>query len=108
MLKKTITASAMVIIAVLVLLGAMQAIAGAQQKAAVPKPQDKLAIAEEEAKQLLLLIDTAKKGKISKQEWMQFMEAEFARLDKNKNGELDVAELTQSKLRVSHFLSAGK
>ena len=78
------------------------------QKAAVPKPQDKLAIGEDEAKQLLLLIDTDKKGKISKQEWMKFMEAEFDRLDKTKSGELDVDELMQSKLRVSPFLSVGK
>jgi hypothetical protein len=33
------------------------------QKAAVPKPQDKLAIGEDEAKQLLLLVDTDKKGR---------------------------------------------
>jgi hypothetical protein len=78
------------------------------QKAAVPKPQDKLAIGEDEAKQLLLLIDTGKKGKVSKQEWMKFMEAEFDRLDMAKNGQLDVTELMQSKLRVSHFSSVGK
>ena len=78
------------------------------QKAAVPKPQDKLAIGEDEAKQLLLLVDTDKKGKVSKQEWMKFMEAEFDRLDKAKNGQLDVLELMQSKLRVSHFSSVGK
>jgi hypothetical protein len=37
------------------------------------------------------------------------MEAEFDRLDKDKNGELDVQELTQSKLRVSHHAyQAGK
>jgi hypothetical protein len=78
------------------------------QKTAVPMPQDKLAIGEDEAKQLLLLIDTDKKGKISKQQWMRFMEAEFDRLDKTKSGELDVTELMQSKLRVSPFLSVGK
>ena len=78
------------------------------QKAAGPKPQDKLAIGEEHAEQLLLLIDTDKSGKISKQEWMKFMEAEFDRLDKDKKGQLDVKELTQSKLRVSHFINVGK
>jgi hypothetical protein len=78
------------------------------QKAAVPKPKDKLAIGEDEAQQLLLLIDTDKKGKISKQQWMKFMEAEFDRLDKTKSGELDTTELIQSKLRVSPFLSVGK
>jgi hypothetical protein len=81
---------------------------GVAQKAAARKPQDKLALGEEEVKQLLLLIDTEKKGKISKQEWMKFMEAEFDRLDKSKNGELDLEELTQSRLRVSHFTSVGK
>ena len=78
------------------------------QKAAVPKLQDNLAIGEDEAKQLLLLIGTDKKGKVSKQEWMRFMEAEFDRLDKAKTGYLDVKELMQSKLRVSRFLSVGK
>ncbi len=84
------------------------ATAPAQTKAAAPQPQDKLALAEGEVKQLLLLMDTDKNGKISKQEWMNFMEAEFERLDKDKSGELDVKELAQSKFRVSHFTSVGK
>jgi Ca2+-binding EF-hand superfamily protein len=78
------------------------------QKAAVPKPQDKLALGETQVMQLLLLMDTDKNGKISKQEYMKFMESEFERLDTNKNGELDVKELTASKLRVSHFTAVGK
>ena len=78
------------------------------QKATAPKPQDKLALGQERAEQLLLLIDTDKSGNISKQEWMKFMEAEFDRLDKDKKGQLDVKELTQSKLRLSHFISVGK
>lgn len=80
----------------------------AQTTASVPKPQDKLAIGENDVKQLLLLMDTNKNGKISKQEYMNFMEAEFNRLDTNHNGELDVKELSQSKLRASHFTSVGK
>jgi hypothetical protein len=80
----------------------------AQTTASAPKPQDKLALGENEVKQLLLLMDTNKNGRVSKPEYMNFMEAEFDRLDKNKNGELDPKELTQSKLRVSHFTSAGK
>ena len=50
----------------------------------MPKPQDKTALAEANAKELLLLMDTDKTGKISKQEWMKFMEAEFDRLDKRQ------------------------
>jgi hypothetical protein len=39
---------------------------------------------------------------------MKFMEAEFERPDKARNGELDVKELSQSKSRVSRFTSVGK
>jgi hypothetical protein len=81
---------------------------GVAQKAATPKLKDKLALGEEEVKQLLLVMDTDKSGKISKQEWMKFMEAEFDRLDKGKDGLLDVKELMQSQLRVSHPVSLGK
>jgi Ca2+-binding EF-hand superfamily protein len=68
-----------------------------------PTPQSKknknLTKGEKEAKKLLLLMDADKNGMISKQEFMSFMEAEFDRLDKDKSGELDVQELTQSNLR---------
>jgi hypothetical protein len=107
MLNRTKIVLVMLVIAILATTWGMVGTAGAQ-KAAVPKPQDKFAIGEDEAKQLLLLVDTDKKGKVSKQEWMKFMEAEFDRLDKTKSGELDVEELMQSKLRVSPFLSVGK
>ncbi len=108
MLKRTKIVLLVVVIAILVPTWAILETAVAQTKAAVPKPQDNLALGENDAKQLLLLIDTDKNGKISKQEWMKFMEAEFDRMDKAKNGQLDVKELTQSKLRVSHFTSVGK
>jgi Ca2+-binding EF-hand superfamily protein len=81
----------------------------AQTTANVPKQQDKVALGENQVKQLLLLMDTNKNGKISKHEYMHFMEAEFDRLDKNHNGELDVKELTQSKLQASrNFTAVGK
>jgi hypothetical protein len=107
MSSRTNAVRIIVFVATLAVMGAMLR-TGLAQKAAAPKPQDKLALGEEEVKQLLLLIDTEKKGRISKQEWMKFMEAEFDRLDRSKNGELDVKELTQSRLRVSHFTSVGK
>lgn len=59
----------------------------------------KLAAATEAAKQFLLVMDTSKSGKVSKEEWMKFMEAEFDRLDTKHDGELDVQELTQSRVR---------
>jgi hypothetical protein len=66
------------------------------------KPKDNVALGEADVKQLLLLMDADKNGKISRDEYMRFMEAEFQRLDKDKNGELDVKELTQSEFRVVH------
>lgn len=65
-----------------------------------------VALGEDEVKQLLALMDTDKNGKISKAEFMKFMEAEFDRLDKDKSGELDPKELTQSQVRPSK--AAGK
>lgn len=94
-----------------VLLAGVWSLMGAarpQDTAWVPKPQDKLALGENDVKQLLLIMDTDKNGKISKQEWMNYMSAEFDRLDKDKSGELDPSELRQSTLRVSHFAAVGK
>jgi hypothetical protein len=66
---------------------------------AVPQPNPRnVAAGASEAKRLLLLMDRDKSGKVSKEEFMTFMEAEFERLDINKDGELDVKELTGSKL----------
>jgi hypothetical protein len=74
-----------VVIAALVATGAMLGTAAAQ-KASAPEPQDNLALGEGEVKKLLLLMDTDNDGKVSKQEFMRFMEAEFDRLDKKKEG----------------------
>jgi Ca2+-binding EF-hand superfamily protein len=85
------------------LLGATGVVALAD---AAPKPQDKLALANQNVKQLLLLLDTDKNGRISKKEWMNFVEAEFNKMDKDGNGELDPKELQQSKLSVKQGSSA--
>ena len=86
------------LIAVLVATGVMPRTAPAQ-KAAVPKPQDRLALAEYEVMRLLLLMEADKNGKISKQEYMRFMESEFARLDKRTTGNWTS--------RNSHYRSCG-
>lgn len=96
------------VMTVLIVTGTRPRPASAQEKAPTPKAQDKVALGENEVKQLLLLMDTDKNGKISKQEYMSYMEAEFERLDKDKNGELDAKELTRSSLRVSHPVPVGK
>jgi EF hand len=90
-----------VVVAVLVATGAVLGPAVAQ-KASAPKPQDNLALGEGQVKKLVLLMDTDNEGKVSKQEFMSFMEAEFNRLDKNKDGKLDVRELTQQPTKGFH------
>lgn len=91
------------IVAALVVTGTLLGNA-APQKAAVPKPQDRLAMGEDGIRQLVGFMATDKKGMVSKQEFMKFMEAEFERLDKKKKGELDAKELTQSSLSVNRFV----
>jgi Ca2+-binding EF-hand superfamily protein len=73
------------------------------QKTSSAKPQeDKLAIANNDVRELLMLMDADNNGKISKKEWMSFMEAEFNQLDKEGKGELDAKQLAQSRLVVKH------
>ena len=70
----------------------------AQSKASVPKPQNTLALGEGAVKDILLLMEPDKNGKISKQSWMRFMGEEFDRLEKDKKGELDAQELRSDRL----------
>lgn len=71
-------------------------------------PPDTVALGESEVKALLVLMDTDKNGKISRKEFMSFMQKEFDRLDKDKSGELDPKELAQSRLTAHTFSSSGK
>jgi hypothetical protein len=67
----------------------------AAQKVATPKALDNVAVCEAEVKKMLSLMDQDKDGTVSKQDFMNFMEAEFGRLDNTKEGKLDVKKLTQ-------------
>ena len=63
-----------IVLAIAVLAASCAIPAGAiTEKAAAPKPPEKRALAQDEVTQLLLLMDTDKNGKISKEEWMKFM-----------------------------------
>ncbi len=81
------------------MVGTTLAAQDSDQKAEAQKAK-KLAAGEKEAKKMLLLMDSDKSGKVSKQEFMSFMEAEFERMDVNKDGELDVKELTGSRVQI--------
>jgi hypothetical protein len=81
------------LIAALLALGAITETVAAQKADKTgPKQQRTLALGEDEVKQLLLLMDADKSGKISKKEFMALMSAEFDRLDTDKSGELDAKE----------------
>lgn len=95
-------------LALLVAIGFMFEPAFAGNSGSAPRRVDVMALAADEVKQLLLLMDTNENGKISKEEFMRFVEAEFDRLDADKSGQLDPKELTRSQLRASHFSHAGK
>jgi hypothetical protein len=75
----------------------------AAQKASAPKPQDRLTLGEEHVKQLLLLMDADKNGMVSKQEYMRYMEAEFQRLDKSHEAQLNARQLNQATVSASRF-----
>ena len=58
--------------------------------------------AEPQVRKLLQMMDTDANGKVSKQEFMNFMEAEFKKLDVNMDGELDVEELGHLRYSSKH------
>lgn len=51
--------------------------------------------------QLLRLMDKDRNGKVSRAEYMRFMEAEFNRLDVDRSGELSPQELSHTILRAN-------
>lgn len=76
--------------------------AGTASAPAFTPQSQPVAAGELEAKKLLVLMDADKSGTVSKKEFMDFMEAEFDRLDTNKDGVLNVKELEQSQLVQTH------
>jgi Ca2+-binding EF-hand superfamily protein len=55
--------------------------------------------------ELLPLMDKNPNGKISRAEFMSFMNQEFSRLDTNHDGMLDVDELAETHLKYAHATS---
>ncbi|MGD0906358.1 MAG: hypothetical protein ABSA96_02170 [Candidatus Acidiferrales bacterium] len=57
-----------------------------------------LAISDSENARMLSLLDKNADGRVSKQEFLKFMEAEFDRVDTDKDGALDAEELKQLRI----------
>jgi hypothetical protein len=77
-------------------------VAGASSTPAFAAGRRALAQGEKETQQLLRLMDVDQNGRVSKQEFMQFMEAEFDRLDVDRSGELTVKELSHFRYSAPH------
>jgi len=75
---------------------------GLVTQTAVAQDKKDPAAGESATIKLLTLMDTDKNGKVSKDEFMAYMAAEFDRLDVNKDGELDVGELKTLRYRPPH------
>lgn len=75
---------------------------------AVHDVQGKQLLNSNQVNLLLLLMDTDRNGKISKQEWMSFAGKTFERLDQDKKGEIGPKELSQLRIGVSSFANSGK
>ena len=69
-------------------------LAAAACASAAPAADKKEQKAQEYAKEMLKLMDTDANGKVSREEFMAYMSKQFDALDVNKDGELDVKELT--------------
>jgi len=78
----------------------------AQMTTASPKSPNNKFIAEQNAKELMLLMDADKDGRISKEEWMDFMSKEFDRLDTDHNGYIDQKDLLATMIRIQHVNAA--
>jgi hypothetical protein len=94
MLKKNRNSFVAVVVAVLLAAGTGVGTALAREQGR--SGPDKLALGTPIVKRMLLLMDE-EHGRISQEDFMKFVQAEFDRLDKDKSGELDVKELTHRK-----------
>jgi len=110
MLERRKIVLVVLVISALFIVGALIGTVVAQEKdMPPPSEQRSVAIAREKmARQLLVLMDRNKDGKVSKEEWMSFMDAEFDRLDTNHDGFVDAKDMEKSQIQPSHFAKAGK
>jgi hypothetical protein len=80
------------------------------QKDGIFKRPDPTQLAIDDVKGILLLMNTDTNGKITRQEWIRFMAAEFDRLGPAKKGSIDPTKITPVKeqARPIHFSDLGK
>jgi hypothetical protein len=109
MLKRMNVSALVLAVAALLATGTIAGTAFAQ-KQAVPKPLDRIALGDDHTQQVSVSfeIDVNKNGQISRQDWMRLMATEFDKLDANRSGQVDAAELTRSQAGVTPTEKFGK
>ncbi len=88
--------------------GAVAAAQGGDQMPQKSEKRSSIIAGEPAARQMLRLMDKNEDGKVSKEEWMRFMEAEFDRLDTNHDGFIDVKDMEKSRIQPAPFSRVGK
>jgi hypothetical protein len=99
MMKQWMTGRTAIVLAVALLAGGMTS---GQDAPAGGDSSEKLKSGLTPTAQLLQLMDTDQNGKVSKQEFMHFMEAEFDYADKNADQALDPRELKSLVQGMNH------
>ena len=81
----------------LIALAAMLGRSVVAQKDGLTKRPNPIYLASDDAKEILLVMDTDKQGKITKEAWMKFMATEFDRMDADGSGTIDPQNLQLAK-----------
>ena len=113
------TASAVWMVAILFAIGVTSQASQAQKSGMGTPPgniqtntpasqTDTLTAAQPQVEQLLLLIGENQHGQVSKEEFLQFMQAEFAKIDKNNNGQIKCTDLEKSGVGVVPAAKMGR
>jgi hypothetical protein len=80
------------------------------QKDGLLKPADPTFLATDDVKEILLFMNTDTSWKITREEWIRFMAAEFDRFDPAKKAAIDPKKITPIKeqARFTRFSDLGK
>jgi hypothetical protein len=84
-------------------------VAGAQKDGVAKRP-DPLVMATEDIKEILLIMNPDKNGKITREQWVKFMVTEFDRLDSDRSGTLDPKkiQLEGERIKDTRLIDLGK
>ncbi|MGD0798515.1 MAG: hypothetical protein ABR910_12405 [Acidobacteriaceae bacterium] len=100
-----LTVAAAALVAVYILPAAASAQKDATPKQIVTVQQEQPAFGQNQVAQLVLLMNTNKDGRVTREQFIRFMDAQFDLLDTNKTGAVAVKEVIQPTPRVWYVAS---